>query len=139
MQVAVKLRNKNTVWSSLLKPRVGDTVTSGSASYANVSGYNGPISDTTVWIPISSSGGSSATEIDKTAVDITGSDPFFSIDLSADVVSAFPSSFSVYKDPAGDDNWASVSPVDYDPVNKILRGMDNPADFPDEKIKILVN
>lgn len=138
MQIAVKLRNKNTIWSDLLKPRVGDTVISGGVFYANVSGYNSSISDVQVWIPIGNQG-SSSTEIDKTAADITGSEPFFSIDLSADVVFTFPSSFSVYKDPAGDDSWVSVSPIDYDPVNKILRGMDNPADFPDEKIKILVS
>jgi hypothetical protein len=139
MQIAPRVKNKNTIWSATLKPRVTDTVISGGLYYVNIAGYNSDLTDTNAWLPAGSTGQSSALEINKTSADITGSDPFFSIDLSAEAIAAFPSGLAVYKDVNGDDNWINVSPVDYDPVGKILRGMDNPADFPDEKIKILVS
>lgn len=138
MQPAVRIRNKSTPWNPKLRPRVGDTVISGGIYYSNICGYNGSVADITIWLAFGNSG-SSAVEINKTASDITGTEPFYQISLSDDPVPSFPGSFSIYIDLLNDGGWKMLSPVDYDPAAKLLSGMNSPTDFPDQKIKIFVS
>jgi hypothetical protein len=139
MQLTAKLKNKSTAWSALLKVRVLDVVSNSGNYYQNVSGINGSITDASHWFPIFSPGGSTALQLNKTSTDITGEDPDFQISLSLDGVPAFPASMNVYISTTGlDADYAPVSPVNYNPVTKILHGMNDPLAFPDQKVKVVV-
>lgn len=77
--------------------------------------------------------------ITKGAGDITGSDPFYSIDLSANSIPAYPKYFNVYIDKAGDGTDIEMQdPVQYSPSAKLLKGMNSPTDYPNQIIKIRV-
>jgi len=135
MQITGKIRNKSTAHSLLLKPKVGDVVSFEGRYYSNISGRNSAVSDSSNWFPLSA--GSDPVIVDKTALNITGTDPDFSISLLNDGIPAFPASLSVYIDLEGDDNYLKVDPVIYDPLTKVLSGMNSPADFADQKIKVV--
>lgn len=137
MQLTAKLKSKSTVWAASLKPRVLDVVLYSGAYYVNVTGINGAITDSTHWFPLGGGSDVSALVIDKTAADITGSDPNFKIDLSADGMPDFPASLAVYVDLPGDGSWLPVED-NYNPVSKLLQGMADPAEYPDQLIKIVV-
>lgn len=140
MILTAKLRNNSTPWSANLRPRVSDVVSNGGVYYANVAGYNGTITDTAIWFPIGAqTPGSSVPEFDYVAGDITGTDPFWALNLSADGLPAFPTIFAVYQDLPGTGAWLPISPVQYDPVAQVLSGMSSPTDFPSQKIKIFAS
>lgn len=141
MQTITKLKNKSLPHSLLLKPRVGTVVNVGGIYYYNTAGKNGPITDANLWFKIfSESSGGGGVTLDKTAADVTGTDPDFKIDLSADGLPEFPVSFTVYVDVVGDvdnPNYILLDPASYNPTTKILAGLSSPDDFPNQKIKII--
>lgn len=140
MQLTAKLKNKATVWSALLKVRVLDMVVSSGVYYQNISGINGTLTDPAHWYQWpTSGGGSDPLEINKNAGSISGTDPDFQVDLSADGLPSFPASIRVYISLTGlDADYTTVDAPDYNPVTGILHGMNDPAAFPAQKIKIMV-
>lgn len=140
MQLTAKLKNKSTTWSALLRPRVGDVVIDTFGDYyENSSGKNAILTDTNTWLKLTNFASPVPDPIDKDAGDITGSDPVFSIDLSGEGLPEFPASISVYVDLPGDGSWSpGPVPRQYNPVSGIMTGFDNPTDYPDQKIKIIV-
>lgn len=139
MQLNPKIKNKSLIWSLLLKVRVGTVVNAGGNYYFNTSGINSPVTDTANWFQIFSNvgGGGSTSELNKTAADISGTDPDFGLSLAADGLPAFPSILKVYVDILGDDNYLPLDPVIYNPKTKRLSGLSSPVDFASQKIKIL--
>jgi len=135
MQLTAKLRNKSTQWTDKLKPRVGTVVLNNGSYYFNITGVNSPVSDTANWFKIQS--GISYVEVNKTAANITGTDPNFSISLLSDGLPSYPAAFAVYVDINNTGNYELLSPVIYNPVTKVLSGLSSPNDFPDQKIKIV--
>lgn len=137
MQLTAKLKNKSTSWSALLKARVLDVVTNAGTYYQNVSGINGNLTDTTHWFPIFSTP-AIATEYDRLATDITGTDPDFVINLSSSGMPAFPASIRVYVDLNNTNDYQPLEPVNYVPGTGILHGMNDPAAYPNQRIRIMV-
>ncbi len=137
MQVSAKILNKALNWSAQLKVRVGTVVTGPDGNtYINTSGVNSVVTNTTNWQLIALATATPA--INLTASAIAGADPNFYVSLSAYSVPAFPKSISAYVDSAGTGAYVLVSPLQYDPVNKILSGLDSPTDFPSQQIMIMV-
>lgn len=136
MQLNPKIKNKSLIWSLNLKVRVGTVVNAGGNYYYNTSGINSVVTDASNWFLIFSKS-TVPTELNKVAGNISGSDPNFVIDLSADGMPTFPYVLKVYVDIDGDDNYLPIEPVIYNPVTKLLGGLSSPDDFPDQKIKIL--
>lgn len=136
MQLTSKLKNKSTVWAASLRPRVGDVISSGGVYYCNITGYNGAVSNTLIWFPIGATSGGTELPITKTSTDITGADPFFSLNLSATSIPALPANMLVYVDLNGDGNPQILAPLQYNAGTKILNGMSDPAGFPSQIIKI---
>ena len=56
-------KNKNTVWTTALKPKVLDVVSNGGITYINISGINGDIADTNHWLPTGGASGSGSSTI----------------------------------------------------------------------------
>ncbi|WP_158993430.1 hypothetical protein [Mucilaginibacter sp. L196] len=138
MQVSAKILNKSLNWSALLKVRVGTVVTGPDGNtYINTSGVNSVVTITTNWQFIAGVAG--LPPINLTASAILGADPNFYVSLSAYSVPAFPKSISAYVDSAGTGAYVLVSPLQYDPVNMILSGLDSPTDFPNQQIMIVVS
>lgn len=139
MQLTAKLKNKSVPWAAILKPRVLDVVDSDGNYYVNITGYNGTVTDTNIWFPI---GGSAGRPLVKTASDISGSDPFYTISLASDGLPAFPQlikNITMFIDLAGDGaDVEFISPVQYNATTKTIKGMNSPTDFPNQIIKIFV-
>lgn len=139
MILTAKLKNKSANWSIALKPRVTDAVYSGGDYYINISGINSDPSNAANWFKISNfAAASGALEIDKSAGDIGGTDPNFTLDLSADSMPAFPASIRGYVDIAGTGAWQSMDTSNYNPITHILSGLNSPTDFPSQLIKLFV-
>lgn len=139
MQISAKLKSKSTVWNAVLRPRVLDTVFYNSSYYANISGNNAIPTNTTHWMKIYS-GSEEPITINKVAGNIGGSDPVFTLDLSGDGLPAYPKSMIMYVNLNGDDvTWRGPEPFQFNPTTKIMSGLNNPVDYPDQKIKILVS
>lgn len=138
MQLTAKVKNKSTVWSLLLKPRALDTVSYLGDYYINISGINSVPTVTGNWFKLTNNAISPRDPINKVADDITGTDPNYVINLSADGMPDFPILVSVYVDIDGSGDFEPLPPNNYNPITKILSGMSSPVDFPDQVVKILV-
>ncbi|MBB6236500.1 hypothetical protein HDC90_001112 [Pedobacter sp. AK013] len=137
MQLTANIRNKSKQWSERLRVRVGDVVSANGIFYSNTSGINSTLDNTENWFPISS--GVITPPIFKTSGNIVGSDPEFSISLATDGVPDFPKNIVVYLDIDGTGYFKLVSPVDYNATTKLLGGMNDPANFPNQVIRIEVS
>lgn len=132
------IKNKATAWSALLKPRILDTVIAGGETYVNISGINSVVSDTTNWYKITNNNYVPLI-IDKVAGNVSGSDPNFYIDLTTSGLPAYPASIKVYISLTGlDADFTLSEPVNYNPVTKILYGMNDPIAYASQKVKIAV-
>lgn len=136
MQLSPKIKNKSLIWSLLLKVRVGTVVNAGGNYYFNTSGKNSAVTDTNNWFQIFSNPGPVTTEVNKTAANITGTDPDYGISIADDDAPPFPTILKLYVDILGNGNYQLVDPVIYDPAMKMISGLSSPADFPNQKIKI---
>lgn len=138
MQLNPKIKNQSLIWSLLLKVRVGTVVNAGGNYYYNTSGKNSAVTDATNWFQIfsNSSGGFTPTEINKTAADISGTDPDFGLSIAENGVPEFPTILKLYVDIDGDDNFKPIDPVVFDPATKVISGLSSPTDFPEQKLKI---
>lgn len=134
MQPIAKLKNKSTSWSAQLRPRVMDVVLFNGSYYQNTSGMNASPTDTNHWFPLPTT--LTLVDIFKSATDVEGEDPDFTIDLSSDGMPDFPVSMKVYVKIDNSSPFAEVSPVIYDQDAKVLHSMNNPADFPEMMIRI---
>lgn len=137
MQLSPKLKNKSVPHSMALKPRVGNVVSNNGSYYQNTSGINSELSNINNWFCIFKA--VVPLEINKLATDVEGVNPDFYIDISSLDIPEFPSFVSVYLDINGDAEYKLISPINYNPVTKRLHGLSSPADFPNQKIKILIN
>jgi len=135
MQTIAKLKNKSTVWSAQLRPRVLDVVSYSGSNYQNTSGLNATPTDTNHWFALPTT--VKIINVLKLANQVAGSDPDFYIDLSADGMPVFPVSLKAYIKIDNASPFTEVSPVAYDPATKILHGMNDPAALPDMQIRIL--
>lgn len=137
MILTAKLKNQAATWSLSKKYRVNDVAFDGINYFTNISGANSVLSNTANWFRITNNAFSPA-EVDKTAGNISASGTDYVINLSADGLPALPVLFVVYIDLNGDGHPLPLSPVNYNPVTKILGGMNSPSDFPSQLIKIFV-
>lgn len=135
MELTASLRSKATNWSTVLRPRVGDVVLNSDVYYSNITGYNGDTTNINIWFPIGAATTAALVPITKTAADIGGADPFYSLDLTGTTIPALPASFLVWVDLNGTGAFKTVTP-DYESDSKMLRGMNSPTDFPAQIIKI---
>ena len=130
------------MWAANQRPRLGDVVYDGSNYYSNVAGYNDVLTNTNVWFQISSTGGGATPipAITLTAANISGSDPFWIADLSAQsTIPALPRTFDVWVDQGGTGDFQKLEPVSYDASTKILSNMPSKTDFSSLVIKIFVS
>ncbi len=67
MQIQPRIKNKTTLWSALLKPRVGDVVKDGETYFSNISGINAVTSDNNHWFPAPGSNSQTLTRLSTTA------------------------------------------------------------------------
>jgi hypothetical protein len=141
MQPTIRIRNKYTQWSPLLRPRVMDVVVDSGTYYSNLTGYNSVLADTEVWLAFSKSASASVITIDKNSGDIQGADPAFYIDLSDEITEAYPASMKVYVNidtTVLANQFIELTPTAYYPGTKQLFGFSDPVAFPNQAIKIFV-
>jgi hypothetical protein len=137
MILTAKIKNQTGAWSAQKKYRVNDVAFDGVNYFTNVSGINSALSVTANWLQLTNNA-FTPREIDKTAADISASGSDFVIDLAADSMPVLPILLMVYVDINGDGNPLPLQPVNYNPVTKILAGMNSGDDFADQVVKIFV-
>lgn len=122
----------------MLKVRPLDMVQYLGVYYQNISGINGALTDPNHWYPWPQSDGANTMRLTKSAGNVSGTDPDFHIDLSADGLPSFPGVVSVYVSLTGSPSDYKPVPASYDPVAFVLHGMSDPAAYPSQAIKIVV-
>ena len=138
MILTAKLKNKAATWSAFARYRVGDPAFVGSDYFINISGINSVVTNTANWFKISNFANSGALEIDKTAGDIGGTNPNYTLNLSGLGLPAFPVSIRGYVDISATGAWQPFDTSNYNPVTGILSGLNSPTDFPSQLIKLFV-
>lgn len=137
MMLTAKIKNQAVTWSLLKRFRINDSVFDGINYYTNISGMNSVLTNAANWFKLTNNALNPG-EIDKASTDIHAAGTDFVIDLSASIIPALPLLMAVYVDIAGDGHPLPLTPVNYNPVTKILGGMNSPTDFPSQIIKIFV-
>jgi len=117
---------------------VGQTVVSAGAYYSNLTGYNDVLTNIAVWFPVGPVSGPVIIPLALSAGAITGTDPFYSINLSSYGFPSFPKTFMLYIDINGTGDWQWISSPQYDAATQILNGMNSPTGFPSQQIKIYI-
>lgn len=86
----------------------------------------------------SQGGGTAASSfLTFTAGDLLGSDPFFFLPLSSTIIPTRPKYLTMYIEKGdGDNQDKMIQPVPYVATSRIITGMPNPTDFPDQIIRL---